>query len=457
MRFTFLFRIFGLIIGSLVCVGGVYAQLPGSDGTGATLPSMAPVLSRALPAVVNIAVTQTNTRAAPPLSRWGYAPYYRRAPRPTPRTNNLGSGVIIDAKKGHILTCYHVVKQADTIAVTLHDGRKLNASIIGTDTDSDIAVLKIDADNLESLPIANSDAVRVGDFVLAIGSPFGLNQSVTSGIVSALGRSGLGFDGYENFIQTDAPINPGNSGGALINLQGELIGLNSGILTPGSGNVGIGFAVPSNTAAAIAHQLTRHGEVKRTLLGLLSDDIAIEEDKHLGLESDSGAQIIAVLPGSPAARAGLRSGDIVISLNQHDIRDASDLEQSISLLNSGDRVVFNLMRSGIPTQRRLIIDRQRPHQLYGEEINALLTGTVLRQRPYLPTRSLNRSRVDVVSVAPFSAAAHFGLRPGDGIVSVNNRVINNLADIKSAATKTAAVLDLELHRGNRSLQLTLRR
>ena len=168
MRFTFLFRIFGLIIGSLVCVGGVYAQLPGSDGTGATLPSMAPVLSRALPAVVNIAVTQTNTRAAPPLSRWGYAPYYRRAPRPTPRTNNLGSGVIIDAKKGHILTCYHVVKQADTIAVTLHDGRKLNASIIGTDTDSDIAVLKIDADNLESLPIANSDAVRVGDFVLAI-------------------------------------------------------------------------------------------------------------------------------------------------------------------------------------------------------------------------------------------------------------------------------------------------
>ncbi|MGB5471941.1 MAG: trypsin-like peptidase domain-containing protein, partial [Gammaproteobacteria bacterium] len=301
--------------------------------------SLAPMLETVLPAVVNIA-----TRAAPQMRRNPLLddPFFQRffdLPEARPREpqfQSRGSGVIVDARQGYVLTNHHVIADAEEITVTLRDGRSLTARVVGQDPEVDIALLRIEAGDLTALPIADSDALRVGDFVVAIGNPFGLGQTVTYGIVSALGRSGLGIEGFENFIQTDASINPGNSGGALVTTQGQLVGINTAILGPSGANIGIGFAIPSNMVQAIVRQLAEHGEVRRGELGVAIQDLTPELAAAFGLQINGGALLAQVVPGSAAEQAGLAAGDIVVAVNERPIRSGDALRNTIGLLPVGD-------------------------------------------------------------------------------------------------------------------------
>jgi len=311
-------------------VGG----LPVRDG----MPTLAPMLEKVMPAVVNIAVLQRSPEEQNPLLR---DPFFRRffgIPGQSQPQISAGSGVIVDAKAGYVVTNAHVVAEAREIAVTLKDNRRLPAKLVGLDPGTDIALLRIDPRNLAEAKWGDSDALKVGDFVLAIGNPFGIGQTATSGIVSALGRSGLSVEGYEDFIQTDASINPGNSGGALVNLRGELVGINSAIIGPSGGNVGIGFAVPSMIARAVMDQIVRFGEVRRGRLGITMQDLA----------GAGGASVAEVEPRSPAAQAGLRKGDVIVALNGRAVRGAAELRARLSVVPVGERVELGIRRGGQP-------------------------------------------------------------------------------------------------------------
>jgi Do/DeqQ family serine protease len=324
---------------------GAFAAAPivGPDGQ---VPTLAPLLKDVTPAVVNIATK--GHEAVNPLYN---DPTYRRF-YPVPEgaeereTHAAGSGVIVDAKAGYVVTNNHVIEKADEIVVTLKDNRQLKAKLVGTDPDTDIAILQVEAKNLTALEIGDSDKLEVGDFVIAIGNPFGLGQTVTSGIVSALGRTGLGIESYENFIQTDASINPGNSGGALINLRGELVGINTAIVGPSGGNVGIGFAVPINMAHGVMQQLIAHGEVKRGRLGVQVDDLTPDIAEALHIEASGGAVISKVEPGSPARKAGLRPGDVIIAIDDAPVQNSSDLRNRVGLTPVGQTVRLTILRSG---------------------------------------------------------------------------------------------------------------
>lgn len=314
-----------------------------------SIPTLAPILERVTPAVVNISVVSRSPAADNPLLR---DPFFRRffnVPEgyAEERTQvSAGSGVIVDSTRGYVLTNHHVVANGLEVYVILKDRRRFKAQIVGSDEATDIAVLKIDADNLTELPFGDSNSLKVGDFVVAIGNPFGLGQTVTSGIVSALGRTGLKVGGYEDFIQTDASINPGNSGGALVDLRGELIGINTAILSPGGGNIGIGFAVPSNMAHAVLDQLVRYGEVRRGRLGVTVQDVTADMAEAMGLASAEGALIARVESGSSAARAGIRTGDVVVAIDGHPVTSAADLRNRVGMVTTGERVDVDLVRKG---------------------------------------------------------------------------------------------------------------
>jgi Do/DeqQ family serine protease len=316
------------------------------------LPTLAPLVNQVTPAVVNISVVTRAPMEDNPLFR---DPFFRRffnlPDRPQRKEQAAGSGVIIDAARGFVLTNNHVIKDAEQVIVTLKDRRSFPAKLVGTDPGTDIAVLQIPAQNLSALRIGDSDALQVGDYVLAIGNPFGIGQTVTSGIVSALGRSGLSVEGYEDFIQTDASINPGNSGGALVNLRGELIGINTAIIGPAGGNVGIGFAVPSAMARAVMDQIVRHGEVRRGRLGIEMADVPAELQRKLRLPTLDGALIAKVEDGSPADRAGLREGDVVTMLNGRPIRSSGELRARLGLTPVGEEVELGILRDG--SQQRI--------------------------------------------------------------------------------------------------------
>ncbi len=315
-----------------------------------TLPTLAPMLERTTPAVVNISSEGRIVMQRHPLLE---DPFFRRffgfldGPQER-RTQSLGSGVVVDAAQGYVVTNHHLIDQADTITVTLLDGRQLSASVIGSDPETDVAVLQIPTENLTALTLADSTKLRVGDFVVAIGNPFGLGQTVTSGIVSALGRNRLGIEGYEDFIQTDASINPGNSGGALVNLRGEVVGINTAIIAPGGGNVGIGFAIPSNIVQQLIKQLIAFGEVRRGRLGVSVQDLTPDLAQAFGISTTQGAVIAQVLPDSAAQRAGLKAGDIVVAINDRPIRDAKDLRNAIGLSSVGSWVTLAILREGKP-------------------------------------------------------------------------------------------------------------
>lgn len=420
------------------------------------LPSLAPMLERVTPAVVNISTVSVVRSEDHPFLR---DPFFRRffdlpTERRERRSQSLGSGVIIDAGSGYVLTNHHVIEKASKISVTLHDGRELAAELLGADPETDIALLQIPAEDLEAVRISDSDLLRVGDFVVAIGNPFGLRQTVTSGIVSALGRSGLGIEGYEDFIQTDASINPGNSGGPLVNLRGELVGINTAILAPGSGSIGIGFAIPVNMAEAIKRQIIEYGSVYRGTFGISVQDINRDLANALDLPSgSSGAVVSGVDADSAGARAGLRAGDLIIGINGRRITSASDLTTQMALLRVGEMLRVGILRGG----NQMTLDAQiaDPFEGYVDaaDISPQFAGT--RVSAIVDSSHLgSNSGIAVGRVAEDSPAWRSGLREGDVIFQVNRVRVKTLDELRDAAQ--AQVSRLRLRRGERLLTLVSR-
>ena len=419
---------------------------------GQPLPSLAPMLEHSMPAVVNIS-TSTNIQVNEnPLMQDPYFRQFFNLPNQSrqQQKNSLGSGVIIDSIEGLVLTNNHVIDKADKIMVTLNDGRQLNAELIGTDPEADIAIIKVPAKNLIQLPIADSSQLKVGDFVVAIGNPFGLGQTVTSGIVSALGRSGLGIEGYEDFIQTDASINPGNSGGALVNLRGELVGMNTAILAPTGGNVGIGFAIPSNMIIPIKDLLVKHGEVKRGLLGVTTQDLTPELVNAFNLENKHGAAISRIESDSPAEEAGLEPGDVIVFANGRVVKSSKDIRNIVGLLQIGDKVNLEYFRGNEKKEAVAIIGKQEQPQLAGEKLHRLLKGTVLS------VMEKNRGEgVLFEKIHSTSYAWRVGLRPGDIILSANQYRVHNLEELKKVVNPDDALL-INIQRGQEAFFVVLR-
>ena len=411
---------------------------------GQPLPSLAPVLKAVTPSVVNV-YTQTRVRVRSPLLD---DPIFRRffnvpdVPRERV-SQSLGSGVIVDSEKGYVLTNYHVIEGADDISVTLTDGRSFEAELIGTDPDSDLAVIRLDADNLHALTLADSDELQVGDFVIAVGNPFGLGQTVTSGIVSALGRTGVRGLEYQNFIQTDASINPGNSGGALINLRGELVGINSAIFTPSGGNVGIGFAIPSRMASYVMDQLIRFGEVRRGTMGLVVQDLTSELAGAFGIESERGALVAEVINNTAVGSPGLQAGDVIISVAGRRVRSARDFLNAEGQVPIGDSLEVEFLRDARVLSTTMMV--QEPLEISGENLDARFAGAVFTE---LPAR-LRNGQVSGVLVAELktrSRLAYEGLRPGDIITGANRHTIRNLSDLKAALKNAHGELVLQISR-----------
>ncbi len=443
---------------AVMCMTAVAQAQPLQTTDARGLPTLAPLVNEVTPAVVNISVVTRAPMESNPLFR---DPFFRRffgvpEQQQQQREQSAGSGVIVDATRGYVLTNNHVIKDAERAIVTLKDRRQFAAKLVGTDPGTDIAVLQIEASGLSALRIGDSDNMQVGDHVLAIGNPFGIGQTVTSGIVSALGRSGLSVEGYEDFIQTDASINPGNSGGALVNLRGELVGINTAIIGPSGGNVGIGFAVPSNMARAIMNQIIRHGEVRRGRLGIEMADLTQELSKKLGVNTLDGAIIAVVQAGSPAEKSGIREGDVVTALNGRPIRNAAELRARLGLTPIGEEVEMRLLRGNAARMVRTRIaapdvstgEGQAIAQLPGMRVIEIQRGSPLFQR-------LQGGGLVVSAVDPNSVAWVAGFRPGDIIYSVNRRRMQTAAELQNAL-RGAQSYAVGLLRGDFNLTITLR-
>ncbi len=430
--------------------------LPLSDGKGG-VPSLAPLLQDVTPAVVNISVLTRSAIEDNPLFR---DPFFRRffniPDQAARQERSAGSGVIVDAVRGYVLTNHHVIKDALQVIVTLKDRRQFQAKLVGMDPGTDIALLKIEARNLQALRLGDSDLLSVGDFVVAIGNPFGLGQTVTSGIVSALGRSGLDIEGYEDFIQTDASINPGNSGGALVNLKGELIGINTAIIGPSGASVGIGFAVPSVMAKAVLDQLVRFGEVRRGRLGASSEDITYDLAMALGLASTEGAIISSIDPSSPAEKAGIKPRDVVVAFNGRAVRNSADLRNKIGMVPIGESIELGLLRDGRPLTAKAQIAKPLEVPSISEETVPQLAGaSVANIKPGSPLHGKVEG-VLVTKVEANSPAWLHGIRPGDIIIGVNRRKVRSVQEFLAALKTGESVIMLSLLRGDFRLTIVIR-
>ncbi|ABK43055.1 protease Do [Magnetococcus marinus MC-1] len=420
---------------------------------GDKLPTLADMLERTTPGVVNIATSGSVEVAETPLLNDPFFRHFFDIPtmRRAKKIRSLGSGVVVDAAHGYILTNHHVIDKAQVITVTLHDGRALKAVQVGADPETDVAVIKVEAKDLHALPLGNSDILRVGDFVVAIGNPFGLGQTVTSGIVSALGRSGLGIKGYEDFIQTDASINPGNSGGALVNLRGELVGINTAILAKGGGNVGIGFAIPANMTKQLMAQLIEYGEVRRGLLGISSQDLTPELNQAFGLEHQHGSVVTRVTRGSAAQKAGLQAGDIITEVNGVAVRNAAHMRNLVGLLRVGEAVQLTRLRDGHSRTVKAVVEASKREQIEGSRLSPRLEGAVLEKE-----EQDEKPGVVVRKVVRGSMAARMGLQEGDRLLEVNQQSVKNLADMGKALAVDGRQMLLTLERGERRIRVMVR-
>jgi Do/DeqQ family serine protease len=440
----------------LLPAAGGAATLPLASRDG--LPTLAPLLREVTPAVVNISVEVTAPTRQNPLMR---DPFFRRffedyldQPQQRPQLS-AGSGVVIDARQGYVITNHHVIEEAHEIVVTLKDRRKLKAQLVGSDPGTDIALLKVPAEGLTALQLGDSDALEVGDFVVAIGNPFGLGQTVTSGIVSALGRTGLNIHGYEDFIQTDASINPGNSGGALINLKGELIGINSVIIGPSGGNVGIGFAVPSNMARSVIDQLAEYGEVRRGRLGVLIQDLTPELSRSLNLKITEGAVVTRVEPGSPAEDAGVAPGDVVVAVDSIEVKSTADLRNRIGLVRVDSEVNLTVLRNGAPENIRVRVARVERETYPGSESAPQLSGAVFQA---MGDEHPLYGQVDGVVVADVERASRAwqnNIRPGDLIIAINRERVRSVEELSRALRSTGRSIAVDIIRDQSQLLVVI--
>ncbi|MFP1727140.1 serine endoprotease DegQ [Lonsdalea quercina] len=451
---SMLFSALAISIGlSLSSLPVAQAALP-AVVAGQSLPSLAPMLEKVLPAVVSVHVegTQVQNQRIPEEFKFFFGPNAPAEKQSRP-FEGLGSGVIIDAAKGYVLTNNHVINNADKIRVQLNDGREYDAKLIGRDAQTDIALLQLsDAKNLTAVKMADSDQLRVGDFAVAVGNPFGLGQTATSGIISALGRSGLNLEGLENFIQTDASINRGNSGGALVNLNGELIGINTAILAPGGGNIGIGFAIPSNMAQNLTQQLLEFGEVKRGLLGIKGSEMTSEMAKAFKVDAQRGAFVSEVLPKSAAAKAGIKAGDVLVSLDGKAINSFAELRAKVGTTAPGKTVKIGLIRDGKQQEVSVILDNSANASTNAETLSPGLQGATLTDG-----QLKNGSKgVTIDNIAKDSAASKIGLQKGDVIIGVNRERVENIAQLRKILEAKPTVLALNIIRGDESIYLLLR-
>ncbi len=452
-----IFRSFLLLALWVVLSNSGYAALPQVMPDGKPFPSLAPMIKQVHPAVVNISTFSTQQNSYNPLLNDPFFRHFFNIPdqrrfqaQPKKRQQSAGSGVIVDAEDGIVMTNYHVIKEADEVQVSLADGRSFEAKILGVDADLDIAILEVDGKDLVDVTIADSDVLEVGDFVVAIGNPFGLGQTVTTGVVSALGRTGLGIEGYENFIQTDASINPGNSGGALVNLAGELVGINTAIIAPSGGNVGIGFAIPSNMAKASMEQILEHGEVKRGQIGIGIQDITPDLRKAFALENGQGGVLITnVVKGSPAEDAGLEAGDIVIEVDGQPTRSTGQLRSQIGMRTVGDYTKLTIIRDGEIERRKVKVGKPETFAQLDGTLHDLLEGVQLEEEP-------NGKGILVAHIAPNSSAAYSGLRPGDIIVAVNKRRVYDIPSLSKALSLSKSSILMQVNRRGGSLFIVIR-
>jgi Do/DeqQ family serine protease len=429
--------------------GSAYATVPAADA--APMPSLAPMVKRVSPAVVNIATKGTIKEKPGQRNPLMDDPFFRRFfDEPHERKfQSAGSGVVVDAKNGYIITNHHVVENASEITITLLDNRSFSAKVIGSDEGADIAVLQAKQPNLVAMAMGDSAKLDVGDYVVAIGNPFGLSHTVTAGIVSALGRTGINPDGYEDFIQTDASINPGNSGGALVNLRGELVGINSAILSGSGGNIGIGFAIPVNLVKSVMDQLIQYGQVKRGVLGVNLYPVTSDIAKEFGVAESTGALVAGVAPGSAAEHAGVKTGDIITSINGVAKKDPGELRYAIGLLHVGDKVEIGLLRDGKPrTVTAIVAERTDVETANAVDINKGLEGADLTDAP-------EGGGVLVKSLQDGSPAAQAGLRLNDLIVGVGRTPVTNTKTFREAA-KGAGVLILNIRRGSAAMLIPIR-
>ena len=442
----------GLLLSGALAQG---QSLPPQVGDQA-LPSLAPIIEDVAPAVVNISVSGS-VMAVNPLSR---DPFFGQFfPPGSPRqVQSAGSGVIVDAENGYILTNFHVIEDAEEITVALEDNRALDATVVGSDADSDIAVLQVEADGLEEMPLGDSEQLRVGDFVLAIGNPFRLRHTVTSGIVSGLGRTGINPEGYEDFIQTDASINPGNSGGALINLRGELIGINTAIFSGTGGNIGIGFAIPVNMARSVMSQIISFGGVRRGLLGVNIGPVTLDVAETYDLEDTSGAFVTEVSSGSAAEAAGIVIGDVIVSVDGETMDGPGALRNTIGLLRPGDTVTVGYIREGeLNTTSATLGERstaglaQRLSEIDPEFAGAEFATNNEARDDYNGTEGVLATVVE-----SGSAAYENGLRTGDVITHINRQRVRSLEEARGILGNARSSVILQVARGNRGVLILMR-
>ncbi len=421
------------------------------------LPTLAPVLKNAMPAIVNVAV-QGVIPGQTPIDAQSRG---QAMPEPPRKFQSIGSGVIIDPAAGIIITNDHVIRNASLITVTLNDGRRLKAKLVGGDSETDVAVLKVDAKNLKSLPIGDSDKMEVGDFVMAIGNPFGLNsygnsQSATFGIISAMKRSDLNIEGIENFIQTDAAINPGNSGGALVNVKGELIGINTAIISLSGGNVGIGFAIPINMVRDVAQQIVKYGSVHRGLMGIFVQHLTPELAQALGYpESFQGALVAQVNENSPAELAGLKAGDVITQINDTKITQATQVKNTISLLRVGSEAKIYIKRQGKDISLKAMVTDVKLHEQKLQSDNPFLYGMALRNFEQDSPLHGHIVGVQVVGSSENSAGWRAGIRPGDVIITANNQPTTSTKDLQSIAKQKKDQLLVQVLRGSGALYILI--